>query len=205
MICPSRRNAIKNIAISALAACTVAGLGACSEQKPQFRAVDITGADYARGFTATDHNGQRRTLQDFAGKVVVVFFGYTQCPDVCPTSMAELAEVKRLLGPDGQRLQGLFVTVDPQRDTPEVLKAYVNNFGADFVALRGTPEETKAVAQHFKVYYAKVPGKTEGSYTMDHTAGSYVFDAAGRLRLFVRYGGGTDALTADLKTLLAAG
>ena len=135
----------------------------------------------------------------------MVFFGYTQCPDVCPTTMVELAQVKKALGKDGERIQGVFVTVDPERDTPELLKAYMGSFDPSFVALRGTPEQTREVAKEFKVFYGKVPGKTEGAYTMDHTAGSYVFDAQGRLRLFVRYGTGAEALTADLKTLLAAG
>ena len=171
---------------------------------PAFKAIDITGAEYARELSLPDADGKRRTLADFTGKVIVVFFGYTQCPDVCPTTLLELASVKKALGADGARVQGIFVTVDPERDAPEVLKAYVNNFGADFVALRGSPEETKAVAKQFKVFYAKVPGKTEGNYTMDHTAGSYVFDTQGRVRLFTRYGVGAEALTHDLKLLLAA-
>lgn len=170
-----------------------------------FRGVDITGAEYARTLSLQDPDGKTRTLADFKGKVTVVFFGYTQCPDVCPTTMAELAQVKKSLGADGERLQGVFVTVDPDRDTAELLKAYMGSFDPSFVALRGTPEQTAATAKEFKVFYAKVPGKTEGSYTVDHTAGSYVFDAAGKVRLFVRYGSGADALAADLKTLLAAG
>ena len=169
-----------------------------------FRAVDITGAEYARSLSLPDPDGKVRTLDEFKGKVTVVFFGYTQCPDVCPTTMAELAQVKKALGADGNRVQGVFVTVDPQRDTPELLMAYMGSFDPSFVALRGTPEQTAATAKEFKVFYAKVPGKTEGSYTMDHTAGSYVFDTTGRLRLFVRYGSGAEALSADLKTLLAA-
>ncbi|WP_414636755.1 SCO family protein [Aquabacterium sp.] len=168
-----------------------------------FKAIDITGADYARGFFLPDADGQPRTLADFKGKVVVVFFGYTHCPDVCPTTMSELAEVKRSLGADGARVQGVFVTVDPERDTAALLKAYVANFGPDMVGLRGTPEQTKELARQFKVFYAKVPGKTEGSYTVDHTAGSYVFDAQGRIRLFTRYGTGAKALADDLKRLLA--
>jgi protein SCO1 len=178
-------------------------LAACQPAKPSFKAVDITGADYARGFALPDVAGQQRTLADFKGKVVVVFFGYTQCPDVCPTTMAELAEVKRALGADGAKVQGVFITIDPERDTPELLKAYVGNFGPDFVALRGSPEQLKALAKDFKVFYAKVPGKAEGSYTMDHTAGSYIFDAQGRVRLFARYGTGAKALADDLKLLLA--
>ena len=179
------------------------GLAACQPAKPTFKAIDITGADYARGFALPDATGQQRTLADFKGKVVVVFFGYTQCPDVCPTTMAELAEVKRALGADGAKVQGVFITIDPERDTPELLKAYVANFGPDFVALRGSPEQLKTLAKDFKVFYAKVPGKAEGSYTMDHTAGSYIFDTQGRVRLFTRYGTGAKALADDLKQLLS--
>ena len=179
------------------------GLAACQPAKPTFKAIDITGADYARGFALPDATGQLRTLADFKGKVVVVFFGYTQCPDVCPTTMAELAEVKRALGADGAKVQGVFITIDPERDTPELLKAYVANFGPDFVALRGSPEQLKTLAKDFKVFYAKVPGKAEGSYTMDHTAGSYIFDTQGRVRLFTRYGTGAKALADDLKQLLS--
>ncbi|GAB4553824.1 MAG: SCO family protein [Rhizobacter sp.] len=176
-----------------------------SGSKPGFKAIDITGADYGSKLSLPDQNGQLRTLADFKGKLTVVFFGYTQCPDVCPTTMAELAQVKKALGKDGERVQGVFITVDPERDTPELLKAYMAGFDPSFIALRGTPEQTAATAKDFKVFYAKVPGKSEGSYTMDHTAGSYIFDASGKLRLFTRYGSGAEALTADLKTLLAAG
>ncbi len=168
-----------------------------------FKGIDITGADYARELSLPDADGKLRTLAEFKGKVVVVFFGFTQCPDVCPTTMVELAGVKRALGAAGADVQGLFVTVDPERDTPQVLGAYVRNFDPSFVALRGTVDETKATAKHFKVFFAKVPGKTDGSYTMDHTAGSFIFDRAGRVRLFTRHGTGTDALAHDLKTLLA--
>ncbi len=170
-----------------------------------FKGIDITGADYARTLSLTDQNGQTRTLADFKGKVIVVFFGFTQCPDVCPTTMAELAQVKVSLGKDGDRIQGVFVTVDPERDTAPVLKTYMGGFDPSFVALRGSPEEIAATAKEFKVFYAKVPGKTEGTYSVDHTAGSYVFDTQGKVRLFVRYGNGAEALAADLKTLLAAG
>lgn len=192
----------------ALIASLAALLGGCDRvgelaPKPQFKGIDITGADYARELALPDADGKPRTLADFKGKVTVVFFGYTQCPDVCPTTLLELAAVRKALGTDGARVQGVFVTVDPERDTPQVLKAYVDNFGADFVALRGDTEQTKAVAKHFKVFYAKVPGKAEGHYTMDHTAGSYIYDPSGRIRLFTRYGTGADALTHDLKLLLA--
>jgi protein SCO1 len=189
-------------------ATTLASLAACDGALPGsakvgFKAIDITGAEYARKLELTDPDGQARSLADYKGKVVVVFFGYTQCPDVCPTTMAELAEVKRSLGADGARVQGLFVTIDPARDTPELLKAYAANFGPDIVGLRGTPEQTVAAAKEFKVFFNKVPGKTDTSYTMDHTAGSYIFDAKGRVRLFTRYGTGAQALADDLKLLLA--
>lgn len=185
-----------------MTALALGAISACSEKKPGFASIDLTGADYARDFALTDHNGQARSIKDFAGKVVVLFFGYTQCPDVCPTSMSELAEVKKLLGKEGERLQGLFVTVDPQRDTPEVLKAYMGNFDPTFLALYGTPEKLEALAKEYKVYFKKVEGKTPTSYTMDHSAGSYVYDTQGKLRLYTRYGTGPQALAADIKLLL---
>jgi len=177
-------------------------LTACSDQKPSFAGIDITGADYATGFDLPDHNGQRRTLADFKGKVVVVFFGYTQCPDVCPTSMTELASVKRQLGADGDKLQGIFLSVDPERDTPEVLKAYMANFDPSFIALTPSADQLAEVAKSFKVYYKKVEGKTPTSYTMDHSAGSYIYDPQGRLRLYHRYGSPTEGLLSDIKHLL---
>jgi protein SCO1/2 len=186
----------------ALAAAATLMLGACSPDKPQFRSIDVTGADYARDFKLADHNGQQRTLADFRGKVVVIFFGFAQCPDVCPTAMAELAEVKRLLGADAGKLQGLFVTLDPERDTPEVLKAYMGNFDPAFLALRPTPQELPDLAKHFKIFYKKNEGKTAGSYTLDHTAASYVFDLQGRVRLYTRHGMGPAALAEDLKILV---
>ncbi len=185
--------------LSALAALALA---ACSPDKPKFNAIDITGADYAKGFTLTDHNGQSRSLSDFKGKVVVLFFGYTQCPDVCPTSMVELAEVKRLMGADGDKLQGVFVTVDPVRDTAELLKAYMANFDPTFVAFIPTPEQLAVVAKDYKIYYKKVDGKTPTSYTMDHSAGSYVYDTQGNLRLYSRYGVGAQVLAQDIQTVL---
>jgi protein SCO1/2 len=192
----------RRLFFSAFSAVLAITLVACNPDKPSFKAIDITGADYARGFTLSDHNGQTRSLSDFKGQVVVVFFGYTQCPDVCPTSMTELAEVKRLLGAQGGKLQGVFVTVDPARDTPEMLKAYMANFDPSFLAFIPTPEQLAVVAKDFKVYYKKVDGKTPTSYTMDHSAGSYVFDAQGNLRLFSRYGSGPQALADDINTLL---
>lgn len=183
-------------------AVSLVGLSACSEPKHAFKGVDITGADYAKELNLPDQNGQVRKLKDFSGKMVVVFFGYTQCPDVCPTTMQELAEVKSLLGPDGDKLQAVFVTVDPERDTPELLKAYVENFDASFVALRPTQEQLPAIAKEFKIYFKRVEGKTPTSYTMDHSAGSYTFDTQGRVRLFNRYGMGSLALADDFKLLL---
>jgi len=186
----------------ALASLAAFLLAACTESRPQFKAIDVTGADYAKDFQLTDHNGQPRSLKDFKGKLVVMFFGYTQCPDVCPTSMAELAEAKKLMGPDGEKVQGVFVTVDPERDTPQVLKAYMANFDPSFLALRGTPEQLAEMAKDFKVYYKKVAGKTPTSYTMDHSAASLVYDTQGRLRLYTRYGSGPQALASDLQLLL---
>lgn len=197
-----KRDAIKSIAACALYIGAAGIFSACTPKGPKFQGVDLTGAEYARDLPLTDHNGQARSLKDFAGKVVVVFFGYTQCPDVCPTSMSELAEVKRALGADGDRLQGIFVTVDPERDTAEVLKAYMVNFDPSFLALRGTPEQLAAVAKDFKIYYKRVDGQTPTSYTMDHSAGSYVYDPAGRLRVYHRYGSGAQSLAADVRALL---
>ena len=200
---PSRRRAVKTVAGLLVALSVASGfLSGCMPDTPQFKSIDLTGADYAQGFSLADHNGQLRTLKDFAGKVVVVFFGFTQCPDVCPTSMAELAKVKQLLGPDGDKLQAIFITVDPERDTPEMLKAYMGNFDPTFLALRPTPEQLPQVAKDFKIYYKKVDGKTKGSYTMDHSAGSYIFDEKGRIRLYNRYGSGADVLASDIRLLI---
>ena len=203
---PARRTVVllATILCAALAGCDKLASTA-SAPKVEYRGADITGADYARSLALPDANGRPRTLADFKGKVTVVFFGYTQCPDVCPTTMAELAQVKKSLGADGDKLQGVFVTIDPERDTPEILKSYMASFDPSFVALRGTPEQTQAAAKEFKVFYAKVPGKVEGSYTMDHTAGAFILDGQGNVRLFERYGGGAEALAADIKALMTAG
>jgi len=179
-----------------------AGLAACSPDKPAFRGVDITGAEYAKDFALPDQHGQVRSIKDFAGKAVVVFFGYTQCPDVCPTTLQELQQVKRLLGAEGDRLQAVFVTVDPERDTAELLKAYMESFDPSFVALRPGPEQLQALLKDFKIYAKKVDGKTATSYTMDHSAQSYIYDPQGRLRLYSRYGSGPQAMADDLRLLL---
>lgn len=197
--------AIKKLATRAVlywALATSFIISGCSEPKPQFKAVDITGADYAQDFALQDQFGKTRTMADFKGKAVVVFFGFTQCPDACPTAMAELAEAKKLLGKDGDRLQGIFISIDPERDTAPVLKAYMDNFDPSFLALRGTLEQTALTAKKFRIYYQKVDGKTPGSYTMDHSAGSYVLDPQGRIRLFTRYGSGAAALADDIRLLL---
>ena len=198
-----KRAALRFLGAATLACTTAFALTACKdESKPKFQGVDVTGADYAKDLPLTDVNGQKRSLKDFSGKVVAVFFGYTQCPDVCPTTLQELLEVKQALGADGAKLQTIFVSLDPERDTPEVLKAYLANFDESFVGLTGTPEELAAVAKDFKIFFKKVPGKTEGTYTLDHSAGTYLFDAQGRLRVYERYGAGPQLLTQDVKALL---
>ncbi len=198
----NKRNALKKIATCALYTGAIGQFYACSPNRPQFTAIDLTGADYAKGFDLTDHNGQRRTLADFQGKIVMMFFGYTQCPDVCPTSMSEMATIRKLLGKEGERVQCLFVTVDPARDKPEMLKEYMHAFDPSFLALVPTPEQLTAIAKDYKVYYKKVDGPTPTSYTMDHTAGSYVYDTKGKLRLFTRYGTQPELTAADLRILL---
>ncbi|MFG6456750.1 SCO family protein [Roseateles sp. BYS96W] len=193
----------RRITIAALAALALAGCQQADPSKPAFKGVDLTGAEYARQLNLTDQDGRARSLADFKGKVTVVFFGYTQCPDVCPTTMMEVAEVKKALGADGDKVQGVFVTVDPERDTPALLKAYLASFDPSFVGLHGSVEQTQAAAKEFKVFYAKVPGKTPETYTMDHTAASFLFDPQGRVRVYVRYGAGAEPLVHDIKLLLA--
>ncbi|HMH17237.1 MAG TPA: SCO family protein [Burkholderiales bacterium] len=178
-----------------------AALTGCSASGPSFKNTDITGADYGKEFALTDHTGRPRTLADFHGKVVVMFFGYTRCPDVCPTTLAELKAVKDQLGSEGKRMQVLFVTVDPERDTATLLANYVPAFDPSFLGLYGDPAATAKVAKEFRVFYQKVPGKTPDAYTVDHTAGSYVFDPQGRLRLFARHGNAAN-LAADIRILL---
>ena len=188
---------------SLMALMLACALTACNDGKPSFKNTDITGADYAKGFALTDHTGKARTLADFNGKVVSIFFGFTHCPDVCPTTLAEMKGVLDKLGPDdAKRVQVLFVTIDPERDTPALLANYVPAFHPSFIGLAGSPEATAKMAKDFKVFYQKVPGKTPGSYSMDHSAGSYVYDPQGRLRLFVRHGMPLEGLVADFKLLL---
>ena len=199
----SRRFAIKKVAACALLASAGGLLTACQPDKPQFKAIDITGADYAQGFQLTDFNGQPRSLADYKGKVVVVFFGFTQCPDVCPTTMNEMAQVKKLLGTDGDKLQVVFISIDPERDTPEVLKAYMGSFDPGFLGLyAASPEALAALAKDYKIYFKKVDGKTPTSYSMDHSAQSYIYDPQGRLRLYSRYGSDPKLVAEDIKLLL---
>ena len=179
-------------------------LAACSgPPAPTFHATDITGAEYGRTLALTDHNGKPRTLDDFRGKVVTVFFGYTQCPDVCPTTLTTMGEVMRRLGPEADRVQVLFVTVDPERDTQALLANYVPAFDARFLGLRGSLDETAAVAKDFRTFYQK-SGDTSGpNYTIDHAAGTYIFDPQGRVRLYVKHGETAENITADIRVLLA--
>lgn len=191
--------------LAVLLACGVL-LSACGEpSEARFSLVDVTGADYNADFRLTDHTGQPRSLADFRGKVVTVFFGFTQCPDVCPTALSTMAQTMKLLGEDAQRVQVLFITVDPERDTRELLSQYVPAFHPSFVGLYGNADETAAVAKNFRVFYRKNPGSTPDTYTMDHTAGTYVFDPEGRLRLYARHGETPEVLAGDIRKLLAGG
>mgnify|MGYP001310867403 FL=1 len=185
--------------VCALAAC----LAGCGErpQAVKFQLTDVTGANFGKELNLTDHDGRPRTLADFRGKVVTVFFGFTHCPDVCPVTLAEMAQVVRELGPDGGRVQVLFVTVDPERDTQQVLKQYVPSFNPAFLGLYGDAESTARVAKEFKIYYRKQPPK-DGHYSVDHSAGTYILDSEGRLRLFAQYGAGAPALLHDIRVLL---
>jgi protein SCO1 len=178
-------------------------LAACSPQ-PSFKNIDITGGKaFGTSFSLLDPDGKVRTLEDFKGKVVVMFFGFTQCPDVCPTTLTEMQQAITLLGPQGDKVQVLFVTVDPDRDTAEVLKQYVPAFDKSFLGLRPADEAgLEKVTKDYKIYYKKVPGTTPGSYTMDHTAGSYVFDREGHLRLYIKHAQGPETLAHDLRELL---
>ena len=195
-------------AVLSLAACSDRQSADSSEMiltpsNSSFKNTDVTGLGYASDFALTDHTGTPRTLADFKGKAVVIFFGFMNCPDVCPTTMAEMAGVMKQLGPEADRVQVLFITVDPERDTAELLAQYVPAFDPRFLGLTGDQAAIEKVAKEFKVFYQKSPGKEPGSYSMDHTAGSYVFDPQGRLRLFVRHGQDGVPLVHDLKVLLS--
>lgn len=178
-------------------------LGACQKGKVGFLNTDVTGADFGRALALTDHTGKARTLEDFRGKVVVIFFGFTQCPDVCPTTLTTMREAMSLLGEDAKRVQVLFATVDPARDTPQLLAQYLPNFHPSFLGLLGTEATIAATAKDFKVFYVKQPGKTADTYSVDHSTGSYAFDPQGKLRLLLRHGETPANVAADLKLLLA--
>lgn len=197
-----RRHALQTLMLGATSVGAAALLMGCKPKAISFEGVDITGAQYGKDFPLPDAHGQPRSVKDFAGKVVVVFFGYTQCPDVCPTTLQELVEAKSILGAQGERLQGVFVSLDPERDTTEVLRAYAEAFDPQMVALTGTAEQIMAVAKDFKVFFKKVEGKQPGSYTLDHSAGIYMYDPQGQLRSYHRYGQGAQALAKDAKALL---
>ena len=178
-------------------------LAACGEQGPKFKSTDITGAPYGKALALTDHFGKRRTLADFRGKAVVLFFGFTQCPDVCPTTLADAAEALKTLGTASERVQVLFVTLDPERDTREILSSYVTAFDPRFLALSGDLDATQVAAKEFKVFFEKRPADATGAYSVDHSAQTYVLDPAGRLRLFVRHGRLREDLAHDLRALFA--
>lgn len=179
-------------------------LAACgrSPSAPSFRATDVTGADFGKELQLTDFNGKPRQLSDFRGQAVVVFFGYTHCPDVCPTTLSALASAIKKLGPDGDKVQVLFVTADPERDTAEVLKQYVTAFNPRFLGLRGTVDETAKVAKEFKVIVQKNAGADPNNYTVDHSSGTYIYDPSGKLRLYVGYGQDADVFAHDIGLLL---
>lgn len=189
----------RSVLLAALGA-VGSGLAACDKPvAPNFKGIDLTGAPYVKDFRLLDTGGKERTLEDFKGKVVVMFFGFTQCPDVCPTALSRAVAIRALLGPDARRLQVLFVTVDPERDSPSVLEAYLQVFDPSFVGLYGTLQQTRETADAFKVYYKKMP--TGASYTMDHSTLSYAFDPAGHLRLALRHNQSAQECADDLKQL----
>ncbi len=185
------------LAVIALAGCQPA------PQAPVFQATDITGAAFARDFKLTDHHGQVRTLADFKGKVVAIFFGYTHCPDVCPTTLSDFSAALKLLGPQAEQVQVIFVTVDPQRDTPDLLKRFVPAFNPGFLGMYTDEAALAQLAKEYKLVYQKTSIKAADDYLIDHSAGSYVYDTHGRLRLLVPYGSAPDVIAHDLKTLLA--
>jgi len=193
---------LTTICRSSLAALAALALAACDGAPPKFKGTDITGADYGKQLELIDHHGKARRLEDFRGKAVVLFFGFTRCPDVCPTTLADAALAMKKLGPDADRVQMILVTVDPERDTQEALASYVTAFDARFLGMRGDLEATRRAAKEFKVYFEKRPGKTPDSYSIDHSAQSYVIDPQGRLRLFVRHDRIAEDLADDLRVLL---
>lgn len=192
-----RRLLFAFVAVLALAGCQP------SPPPPVFLATDITGATFARDFRLTDHNGQTRTLADFRGKAVAIFFGYIHCPDVCPTTLSDFAAALRQLGAQADSVQVIFVTVDPERDTPELLRAFVPAFNPGFLGMYADPETLRQLAKEYKVVYQKAAVKATDDYLIDHSAGTYIYDPKGNLRLLMPYGSSPDAIAQDLHTLLA--
>jgi len=199
-------NMIFNMKFSGLLvlALFLASITACNQQSVEknFHSIDITGADFGHDFRLTDHTGQVRTLSDFKNNIVVIFFGYTHCPEVCPTTMSDLASTIKLLGKDADKVKVLFVTLDPERDTQELLAKYVPSFNPDFVGLYGDKAATEKVAKDFRIFFQKQKGKSSQQYDLDHTAGAYVFDQTGKIRLFLRYGQGAESIAHDMRILL---
>jgi len=193
---------MRKLVRSAIVLLAAFGAVACAPDGPKFMASDVTGTTFGRDFQLVDHNGKPRTLADYRGKAVVIFFGYTQCPDVCPTTLSELAEAMKRLGADSDRVQVLFVTVDPERDTQDLLSKYVPAFDPRFVGLYGDADATARTAKEFKIIYQKQPGQTPGTYTVDHSAGTFIFDPAGKLRVYVGYGQGPDVFAHDIREVL---
>ncbi|MBY0240150.1 MAG: SCO family protein [Burkholderiaceae bacterium] len=195
----------KLLAALGVSAALALSLAACDKgpDKLQFQNTDLTGLSYAEKLSLTDHTGKPVTLDTYKGKVLAIFFGFTQCPEVCPTTLANMANVMQQLGPQADQVQVLFVTLDPERDTQELLQQYVPGFDQRFVGLRGTPEQVAAAAKEFKVIYNKVPGKTADSYTIEHTAATFVFDKNGKIRLYVRDKQDPATIVHDLKLLLS--
>jgi protein SCO1 len=183
---------------------TLCLLASCGDSQPSksFVGTDITGADFSKSLALTDHTGTPRTLDDYKGKVIVMFFGFTHCPDVCPTTMLDLKNTMKLLGDKADEVQVLFVTVDPERDTQEVLAKFVPSFDSRFIGLRGDAEQTAETVKNFKIYYAKVPGKSENDYSIDHSAGMYAFDKQGKVRLYLGYGQKPEDIASDVQKLL---
>ena len=186
------RSLIALVCLSVLVACS----------PPPFKSTDITGADFLLPLKLTDHNGKLRTMSDFKGKVVMLFFGYTHCPDVCPTTMSDLKKTMQLLGDKANEVQVLFVTLDPARDTPEVLAQFVPSFDKRFIGLRGSLQETAETMANFKIFYAKVEGTTKGDYTIDHSSGMYAFDKEGKIRLYIAYATKPADMASDIEKLL---
>ncbi|MCC6473182.1 MAG: SCO family protein [Burkholderiales bacterium] len=198
-----RNGVVRGFVLTGFLAAFALLLPACSPAGPKFNGIDVTGASFGRDFRLTDPDGRERTLSEFRGRYVMLFFGYIHCPDVCPTSLARAAEVRKALGAEGKRLQVIFVTVDPERDTPQLMRAYTEAFDPSFLGLRSDPEGTRKVAEEFRTFYQKAQG--QGTYTVDHSAFTYVYDDQSRLRLMLRYDQSAEQCLADLRALMRAG